>query len=253
MQQLALAVPLGLVIGLVIGTLGAGGSLLTVPALVYLLDQPVAAATTASLAIVAANASVGATVNARRGRADTRLAASFAVAGVVGALAGSWLNRLAPGAAVLLGLSVLMIAAAVALWRGRPQEGVRISHAVPWYVGAATGLGVGVLTGFFGVGGGFVVLPVLVLLVGLPMRVAVGTSLIVIAITSTAGLAGHLGTGGISWGLTLVFGAAGIVGAWIGAHTCHRIPVARLSQGFAVLLVALATVLIVENAGVVGL
>jgi uncharacterized protein len=252
MQQLALAVPLGLVIGVVIGMLGAGGSLLTVPALVYLLDQPVAAATTTSLAIVAANASVGATVNARRGRADVHLAASFAIAGVGGALAGSWLNHLAPGAAILLGLSVLMIAAAVALWRGRPHEG-HVSHAVPWYVAAATGLGVGVLTGFFGVGGGFVVLPVLVILIGLPMRVAVGTSLIVIAVTSTAGLAGHLGTGGISWGLTIVFGAAGVVGAWIGAHTCHRIPVARLSQGFALLLVALAMVLIVENAGVVGL
>jgi uncharacterized membrane protein YfcA len=138
-----LALPLGLATGGLLGVLGAGGSVLTVPALVYLLDQPVGAATTTALAIVSANAAVGAAANARAGTVDLGLAARFGAASVVGALAGSVLNRLASGETVLFLLAIVMLASAWSLWRGRP------AHARPLPAGAWTrtalvaGLGLG--------------------------------------------------------------------------------------------------------------
>jgi uncharacterized protein len=251
-ETIVLALPLGLAVGSVMGLLGAGGALLTVPAMVYLLDQSIEAASTASLLVVAASAAVGAGVNVRRGACHLRLAAGFAAAGVGGALLGSWLSRLASGPTVLLLLSILMLGAAAALWRGRPPE-VANRPRVRAPLVVAAGFGVGVLTGFCGVGGGFIILPVLVLLLGLPVRAAVGTSLLIIAVTALAGAAGRLGAGGISWPITLAFGAAALAGAWLGARTGHRLPTPRLSQGFAVLLVGLALVLMAENAGAIGI
>jgi uncharacterized membrane protein YfcA len=233
------------------GLLGAGGALLTVPAMIYLLHQSIPAATTTSLVVVAACAAVGATVNVRRGAVDLRLAGGFAAAGIGGAFLGSWLSRLASGSSILFLLALLMLGAAAALWRGRPPEAAQ-RPAVRAPLVIAAGFGVGVLTGFCGVGGGFIIVPVLVLLLGLPVRIAVGTSLLIIAVTALAGLAGHMGTG-ISWPITAFFGAAAVAGAWLGARTAHRIPTVRLSQGFAVLLVGLAFVLMAENAVAIGL
>jgi uncharacterized membrane protein YfcA len=251
-ETIALALPLGLAVGSVMGLLGAGGALLAVPAMIYLLGEPIESATTASLLVVAANAAVGAAVKVRRGAADPRLAAAFAATGVVGALFGAWLSHLVSGHVLLLVLAVLMLVAAAALWRGAPAE-VVTPPARRWPLALAAGLAVGVLTGLCGVGGGFLILPALVLLLGLPLRVAVGTSLLVIATSALAGLAGHLGAAAIDWPVTIAFGVAGAAGAWLGARTGHRLPTPRLSQGFALLLVALAVVLAVENAGVVGL
>jgi len=251
-ETILLAVPLGLAVGSVMGLLGAGGALLAVPAMIYLLGQPIEAATTASLLVVAGNAAVGAAVKVRRGAADPRLAAAFAATAAIGALLGAWLSRLVSGHALLLLLALLMLVAAAALWRGTHLEA--LAPATPrWPLALAAGFAVGVLTGLCGVGGGFLIVPTLVLLLGLPLRVAVGTSLLVIAASALAGLAGHLGAEAIDWPVTIAFAVAGAAGAWLGARTGHRLPTPRLSQAFAVLLVALAAVLVVENAGVVGL
>ncbi|HSJ74288.1 MAG TPA: sulfite exporter TauE/SafE family protein [Miltoncostaeaceae bacterium] len=249
-QVVLLALPLGVLAGAVLGLLGAGGSVLTVPALVYLLDQPVGAATTAALAIVAANAAVGAAENARRGTIDAPLALAFGAAGAGGALAGSYLNRLVSGEMLLALLALVMLASAWSLWRGRPEGGAglcpRPGPARNALV-AALGLAVGVLTGLFGVGGGFLVVPALVLLLGLPVRIAIGTSLLVIAITALAGLGGHLVAGEVSWPLTLVFGAAGAAGVWAGARFGGRLASTTLARAFSAMLVVVALALLAEN------
>jgi uncharacterized membrane protein YfcA len=253
-QLLLLAIPLGLMSGAMLGALGAGGSVLTVPALVYLLDQPVAAATTAALVIVSANAALGAGENARRQTLDARLALQLGVASVCGALLGSRLNALAPGTTVLFLLALVMLGSAWSLWRGgpaerRPEAGRRVPRPV---LIALLGVAIGVLTGFFGVGGGFLIVPALVLLLGVPVRLAIGTSLLVITVTALAGLAGHLMQGGVAWGVTLVFSAAGLMGVWLGARGGVRASGETLSRAFAAMLVLVAVLLLVQNGAAVA-
>jgi uncharacterized membrane protein YfcA len=241
-----LAVPFGVAIGLVLGLLGGGGSILAVPVLVYVLGEPVKDATTESLLVVGVAALAGAADHARVGRVDVKTALTFGVAGAAGSVGGTALNRLVSGHAILLGFAALLIAAAYAMLRRRTVESEYAPHGSLWRA-APAGIGTGVLTGFFGVGGGFLILPVLVLLLGLPMAVAVGTSLLVIALTSGAALAAHLASGGIDWGLAVIFTAAAITGALGGRRLGGIVRPARVAQLFAVLLVVVAVFLVVKN------
>jgi uncharacterized membrane protein YfcA len=249
MQPLVLAIPLGLAAGAMLGLLGAGGSILTVPALVYVLGQPVEGATTAALVIVSANAALGAGENARRRAVDVRLAIRLAAASVCGALVGSWLNHMVAGTTVLFLLALLMLGSAWSLWRGGPTHdrvapGRRVLRQV--LIGAL-GLAIGLLTGFFGVGGGFLIVPALILLLGVPVRLAIGTSLLVITVTGLAGLGGHLMQGGVDWGVTLAFAAAGLAGVWLGARGSIRASGETLSRAFAAMLVLVAVFLLAKN------
>jgi uncharacterized membrane protein YfcA len=247
--QIVLGLGLGALIGLSLGLLGGGGSILTVPALVYVMGLSVPSATGTSLVIVGANALVGAAAHHRAGRGRWRTGLAFGGAGIAGALAGAWLNHRVPGPAVLFGFAVLMLVAAGAMLRPppapttpRPQTPRSVAKLV------ATGLAVGTLTGFFGVGGGFLIVPALTLVLGLPMREAVATSLVAIAVTSAAGLAGHLRYGAIDpavAGLFLVGGAAGVAA---GARWAGIFPERRLRRWFAVLVAALALYLLYRNA-----
>lgn len=250
MNEILLAIPLGIATGVLLGLLGAGGSVLTVPALVYLLGEPVGAATTAALAIVSGNAAVGAADNVRRGTVDRRVAVQFAAGGVCGALLGSYLNRLASGETILFLLALVMLGAAWPLWRGRSPADVARAAArrrAPVALVGSVGVLVGTLTGFFGVGGGFLIVPALILLLDVPVRSAVGTSLVIITVTALAGLAGHLSAGEVSWPVTLAFGAAGVVGVLLGTRASRRFSGAGLSRAFAVMLVLVAALLLVEN------
>lgn len=249
MTEIILAIPLGLAAGLLLGTLGAGGSVLTVPALVYLLGQPVGAATTAALVVVSGNAAVGAAENARRGTLDRPVAIQFGIASVAGALAGSYLSQLASAEAILFLLAIVMLASAWSLWRGRPEDARAIAAGGPKRIALVAGLGltVGIMTGFFGVGGGFLIVPALVVLLGIPVRPAIGTSLAIIAVTALAGLGGHLAYGGLSWPITVIFSVAGVAGVLIGTRLCGRIQGRSLTRGFAVMLVAVAAFLLVKN------
>jgi uncharacterized protein len=245
-SHVLLAIPIGLGTGLLLGMLGAGGSVLTVPALVYLLGQPVAAATTASLVIVSGNAAVGAADNARHGTLDRGLALRFGVASIAGALLGSYLSRLVGGTTILFLLALVMLGSAWSLWRGRPTEReCETRRALPLV--AALGLAVGILTGFFGVGGGFLIVPALVLLLGASVRIAIGTSLVIITVSALTGLGGHLATGGVSWPITLAFGGAGIVGVLAGTRAGRHVDGDSLSRAFAAMLVAVACFLLVKN------
>jgi uncharacterized protein len=231
----------GALVGLTLGLVGGGGSILTVPILVYALGESVHLATGTALAIVGANALIGAWEHRRAGRVRLPVALAFAGAGSVGALGGSWLNYLAPARLVLIGFALLMLAAAVAMVRVRLRDRTAAApklHLSPRV--ALAGLAVGVLTGFFGIGGGFLIVPALVLVLGLSMHEAVGTSLVVIAINAAAALAGHLRFGGIDPTVTLLFIAGGAAGSLAGSRLAGRIDEQRLRQGFAGLIVLVA-------------
>lgn len=244
----------GAIVGLALGLVGGGGSILTVPILVYALGESVHLATGTSLAIVGANALIGAWDHARFGRVRLPVALTFGGSGIAGALGGSWLNHLVPGRVILLGFALLMLAAAGAMARVRfdtPQ--LRREHTGLSARVVTAGLAVGLLTGFFGVGGGFLIVPALVLALGLPMREAVGTSLVVIAINSAAALAAHLRYGGVDLGVTALFIAGGAVGSILGSRFAGRLDERRLRLGFAgmvalVALYILTRTLLINNA-----
>jgi uncharacterized membrane protein YfcA len=235
-------------VGLSLGMVGGGGSILTVPILVYALGESVHLATGTALAIVGANSLIGAWEHRRAGRVRLPVALAFGGAGILGAFGGSWLNHLAPARLVLLGFAVLMLAAATAMARVRLRD--RATGAAHVYLSprvVLAGFAVGVLTGFFGVGGGFLIVPTLVLVLGLPMREAVGTSLVVIAINSAAALAGHLRFGGIDLSVTLLFIAGGATGAILGSRLAGRIDEGRLRHGFAALIVLVAAYILAHT------
>ena len=250
MHDALLALPFGLAIGVSLGLVGGGGSILAVPVLVYVLGEPVKEATTASLAIVGTTALVGAADHIRGGGVRVRVALAFGAAGALGALAGTALNRVASGSSILIAFAVVMLAAAYALIRGRGEgrgdEAEARGRTLALRVIPA-GIGIGVLTGFFGVGGGFVIVPALVLLLGLPMTVAIGTSLLVIALTSASALVAHLATGRVDWAVVASFTAAAIAGEIAGSRVGSRLSSARLTQVFAVLIVGVALFLIAKN------
>jgi len=241
-----LSLPFGLAIGLLLGSVGAGASLLAVPVLVYVLGEPVKAATTESLLVVGVAALAGAARDVRNGRVQVETALAFGVAGAVGSIAGTALNRLVGGRMLLLAFAVLLLGAAVAMVRRRPGRSSRSARSLARV--APVGLGTGLLTGFFGVGGGFVIVPALVLLLGLPITRAVGTSLLVIALTSAAALAAHLASGSIDWTIASALAGAAMAGALAGRRFGMALRPERLGQAFAVLLVAVAVFLVAENA-----
>jgi uncharacterized membrane protein YfcA len=245
-----LALPFGLAIGLSLGLIGGGGAILAVPVLVYVLDQDVKQATTASLVIVGVTALVGALDHARGGGVRFRLALALGAGGAAGALVGTALNRLASPDLIVFLLAFVLLAAAYAMLRSRDESHPErpLGRNEFWLRALPAGGGVGLLTGFFGVGGGFLIVPVLVLLFGLTMQTAVGTSLLVIALTSATGLAAHLATGDLDWLVTGAFAAGGIAGALAGSRSSAHVSASRLKEGFAVLVIAVAVFLLARNA-----
>jgi uncharacterized membrane protein YfcA len=248
MPQLLLDLLLGFGIGLALSLLGGGGSILTVPALVYLVGQSPQAAVTTSLAIVGANSVLGAYFHNLKGACNWSVALVFGGAGMAAAyLAAGASHRFSP-AALMTAFAVLMllIAGVMLAQKGSRAEDEQCTRP-KWPAVLAGGAAVGLLTGVLGVGGGFLIVPALVLLVGLPMSQAVGTSLIIIAANSFAGLAGHLGTPGFNLSVTLVFTAAGLAGTFAGSRLAHRLPAKILRQGFAIFVIILAVFLLADN------
>ncbi len=248
MQAALLALPFGVAIGLSLGLVGGGGSILAVPVLVYVLGEPVRAATTESLVIVGTTALLGALDHARAGAVRVRTALVFGAAGALGALPGTALNRHVGGHVLLLAFGAVLLAAAAAMARGRPGAAAGPVERGVWRRALPAGLATGFLTGLFGVGGGFVIVPALSLLLGLPMAAAVGTSLLVIALTSAAALAAHLSSGGVDVGITAAFTAAAVAGAFAGSRLGRRTPAHRLARAFALLVAGVGGFLLVRNA-----
>ena len=257
---LLVALLLGLVTGALLGLLGGGGSILAVPALVYGLNQPLAMAVPTSLLVV--GISSAAAVLPRLKQVQWRLAAIYGVTGAAAAFAGTAVNRLLDPAIVLLGFAVVMVVAAVRMLRSSddvggscalPSGGVNWRSCLP--KAAASGVVVGFLTGLFGVGGGFLIIPALTLLLGLPMVTATATSLVIIALNSTAGFTAHLGNGAINVGVAAAFTGAAVLGSLAAGRLAPRLPGARLRRWFAYLVLAVAAYVIAQtvlNPGSVG-
>jgi uncharacterized membrane protein YfcA len=229
----ALTVLLAVGIGVSLGLLGGGGSILAVPLLVYVAGLPAKEAIAASLLVVGATSAVGVLPHARAHRVRWRTGLVFGLAGMTGAYAGGRLAAYIPGSVLLTGFALMMLATAVAMIRGRkPDPAKPIPHELPVLRVIADGVAVGLVTGLVGAGGGFLVVPVLSLLGGLPMAVAVGTSLLVIAMKSFAGLAGYLADVHIGWVLVAAVTAAAILGGLAGARLAGRIHADRLRKAF---------------------
>lgn len=252
------AIPFGLAIGLAVGMLGGGGSVLAVPVLVYALGQSVSEATTASLVVVTAGAIAGGLGHARAGRVCWRHAGSFTAAAVPGVFAGTLAGNAISSKLLIGAFALIMLAAAAATWRKASDDNQEESGT--WERGGAcpplrlprdlaAGVLVGFLTGFFGVGGGFLVVPTLAIALAFTMRTAVGTSLAIITATSLIGLAAHLLAGSsLNAGITATMTAACVLGALAGVGLAERVPQRTLGRGFAVLVTAVAGYLLISTA-----
>ncbi len=245
MPALALELALGFVIGLTLGLLGGGGSILTVPALVYLVGQSPQAAITTSLAIVGANSAVGASFHHAQGSLNWRVALVFGGPGMFFAYLSAGVSKFFSPATLMMAVAGLMlVVGAMMLLRHDTTQKQTTPNLV---LTLASGAGVGVLTGILGVGGGFLIVPALVMLVGLPMNQAVGTSLVIIAANSAAGLLGHLSGGAFDLTLIAIFVVAGLAGTFVGARLARRVSATHLRHVFAVFVVALALFLLFDN------
>lgn len=241
--MIAFAVAGSLVIGVALGLLGGGGSVLALPILIYALGVEAKSAIASSLFIVGVTSAVAAVQHARAGNVVWRVALLFASASMVGAFAGGRLSSAIP-APLLLGLfAIIMVGTAVAMWRGRSESPA--THAVPHMVPLilVAGLVVGGLAGLVGAGGGFLVVPALALLGRLPMSASVGSSLVVIALSSLAGFGGHLIDVSIDWETTLLVTGVALVGSFVGAAVSSRVRPEALRRAFAVFVLATAIVL----------
>lgn len=249
-----IAVVLGAVaIGLVLGLLGSGGSILTVPVLVYLAHVPEKMAIAESLAIVGTIALFGMLPHWRQGHVVWRRVALFGGGGLAGAYLGATLAQWIPGAVQLVLFAVVMIAAAFAMFRGRPQSDGGSERSIPAWRVAALGVVVGIMTGLVGVGGGFLIVPALVLLVGLPMHDAVGTSLAIIVLNSAAGFAKYVDVlaargASVDWRLIALFAAVGVAGSFVGNLVGRHVDQHQLRRGFAVFLVVMGGFILVREA-----
>lgn len=261
-----LASPLGFLIGLSLGALGGGGSILAVPALVYAAGQDPKAATTTSLVLVTITALIGIIPHWRAGHVRLAAGAVFGLAGIGGSLVGSAWNEAVDADVLLFAFSMLMLVAAYAMWRRLrkqaaapavrsagaaaatperletdPPAGTAIRLDVATAVKVViAGSFIGLLTGFFGVGGGFVIVPALVLALGFSMPDAVGTSLLVIAVNSTVALTTRLPSGSVEWGTVIPFTIASLIGVFVGSRLASTRDPSFLQKWFVVLLVVVA-------------
>ena len=284
-------IALGLLIGLALGALGGGGSILTVPAVVYVLGEPARTATTESLVIVGIAAVAGTVAHARTGHVRWGPGLAFGLAGVAASYAGTAVNGRVDANVLLLAFAGLIVAAGVAMTIRRPTPRGQAREVIPprttgtsfpspnlssgegstatatvvrtltlapdanvaerkpratrrWADGTMlivlAGLAVGFLTGFFGVGGGFVIVPALVMVLGYRMPVAVGTSLLVIAVNSAAALSARAGHLNFHWSLLIPFALAALAGSLAGRRLADAVPATGLSKAFTVMMFAVA-------------
>ena len=263
---LAVAAVAGLLIGLSLGALGGGGSVLAVPVLVYALGQTATQATTGSLVVVGITSLVGAVTAHRAGNVLLGRGVAFGAIAIGGAAAGAKASGLVPEPVLLASFAVLLLVVAgvmaarqIRSHRARGTDAGHASRAAalddpiisfsPTFACQCpralkvlvTATVVGLLTGFLGVGGGFLVVPALVLALGLPMAYAAGTSLVVITITSAAALTVRAGSGAHpDWGLVALLTVAAVVGGWLGARAAARVDTHNLQTAFTVLLLLVA-------------
>lgn len=235
-------------IGLTLGLLGGGGSILAVPVLAYAAELPAKEAIATSLIVVGATAAFSLVPHARRGNVEWRTGALFAITAMAGGYGGGYAADFFSGTTLLLLFAGMMAIAALAMFRGRGELKADTDRPIPVALVVAEGLGVGALTGLVGAGGGFLIVPALVLLGGMPMHKAVGTSLMVIALKSFAAFAGHAAHVDIDVLLAARVTGAAILGAVVGTSLAHRVPAQALKKIFAVFVLLMAGYVVAREA-----
>lgn len=268
MTALGYAAAIG--VGIVLGLVGGGGSILAVPVFVYLMGIPPALATAYSLFVIGVSSAVGGIQKHRAGQVDWKTGLAFAFPSLVSvyitrryllpALPDSfaWGGFSLTQDTFIMGLfAVLMVAASVSMIRGgdrgasepATRAGVQRSAVAKWGLIGAEGLVVGALTGLVGAGGGFLIIPALVVLVGMPMKTAVGTSLVIIALKSTIGFLGDLGSGQpLDWGLILGFTGLTVLGMVLGLRWSQKVDGTLLKKGFGWFVLVLGVIILLEQA-----
>ncbi len=246
----AVALGLALLIGVSLGLLGGGGSILAVPILKYVAGMETKQAIAASLFVVAVTSAFGALQHARAGRIQWKTGAIFGLASMTGAFVGGRIAGYIPSDALLWAFAGMMVATAIAMLRGRRATAqVQTGDlAVPMVL--VLGLAVGTVAGLVGAGGGFLIVPALVLFGRLPMPMAIGTSLAVISIQSTGGLIGHLSHVDLDWPRTLGITGVAIIGTVVGGLFSSRISPQALRRGFGVFVLVMATIIVLAQLGV---
>jgi uncharacterized membrane protein YfcA len=239
-------IALALAIGLGMGLLGGGGSILAVPALTFLLHFPPKDAVATSLAVIGLTAAAGAAGSFVRGVLPLTVALTVGLSATVGAYGGGIAGARLPDQIQLSLLAVLMLTAAVVLWRRPDVERPPVTRERPAVL-AAIGMATGILTGLVGVGGGFLIVPALVIGAGLTMQKAAAASLFAIALAAGAALPGYLATLSLSWAFILPFAAMASIAAVIGGVAAQHLPQRRLQQAFACALVVLATYVMIKS------
>jgi uncharacterized protein len=239
------AMVLAILVGLSLGALGSGGSIITIPVLVYIAGVPAENAVGMSLVIVGTTSFVGALLHLRRGNVAVKPGVLFAITGMVGSYAGSTGTHFLSRRSLMLLFAVIMLIVGIRMWRstvGTPEKGNFSALRC-----LAVGFAVGLLTGFLGIGGGFLIVPALVLFAGLDSRTAVGTSLAVIALNSSTGVLGQLRFSSIDWPLLAGFLLFAVAGMVVGAMLVSTLAETRLRQLFATTVLALAVAVGVAN------
>jgi len=263
-------------IGITLGLLGGGGSVLALPVLVYILGIPAKAAIAMTLIIVGSVSILGVIPHWQRGNVDLRAALIFGSTTMLGAFGGARVARLAwvtPQLQMTLFAVAMFLAAGILIYRTAQAEkrqrhpeyhSISVNDPEPaaviesgfyttpvckycWLWLLTEGLGVGLLTGLVGVGGGFAIVPALVILGKIPMRRAIGTSLLIISANSLAGVLGYLGTVSFDWRLTLSLAVAAGLGTIVGSKLMPRVAVGQLQKGFGYFLLAVATFVLIQN------
>lgn len=253
MNHLLLVVGLAVLVGISLGLLGGGGSILMVPLLTYVAGLEPAEAIAASLFVICITSLISVIAHARKGNLRWRTGLIFGAVGMVGAFVGGLAGGHLPGTILMIAFALIMLATAVAMIRGRRTPSTPDSHAkrsvLPLGRLIPTSLLVGSVTGLVGAGGGFLVVPVLTLLGGLAMPLAIGTSLLVIAMNSLAGLTGHLTTVHLDWTALAALTLAAVAGSLLGVHLTARVPEVRLRNGFGIFVIIMGILVLYQELG----
>lgn len=243
---MALALALALLVGVALGLLGGGGSILTVPILTNVLGLETKEAIATSLIVVGTTSLAAMVPHARAGNVVWRTGFVFGGASMVGALVGGIVAAWIPGRVLMLLFAGMMVATAITMIRGRKQvqTGAHVGGVGRIVV---DGLVVGLVTGLVGAGGGFLVVPALVLLAGLPMNQAVGTSLLVIVLKSAAGFAGHATHTAVDYRTAAMITASAVLGSFLGTSFVSVVKPEQLRKGFGVFVLVMAAFQIVQE------
>lgn len=248
---------LALLIGLSLGLIGGGGSVLAVPILIYVLGLDAKTAIAMSLAIVGIVSLIGVIPHWKLGNVNLKTAISFTPPAMLGAFLGARLAALPfiNDTVQLVCFAVMMLVASYFMIRKpteRTNDRIELSapkhqHTYSWLAIILEGLSIGTITGFVGVGGGFAIIPALVLLGKIPMKEAIGTSLLIITFKSATGFIGYLNQVAIDWNLMLTFTTVAVLGVIWGAYFSSKIQGAKLQQAFGYFLIAVAIFILVKR------